>query len=762
MLFFVALWLLACDTVPIDCSESEKIRVFTDADQDGFGVEGTEKMVCDVVDGLSTNDNDCDDARGDVSPGGFEECDGLDNDCDDDIDENLIELTFFEDSDHDGFGNPDIIVLACAPGPGQAPIADDCDDDDELTYPFAVEFCDDKDNNCDGIVDGPTELLDVETTPWWYRDADADGYGDADFGFQGCNQPANSADNLEDCDDLDPDRHPGVGETCDGVDNDCDGYQDESDPDLDPAEMTTWYADTDLDGVGDPNTTVSACTQPWFYVSNNLDCDDMEPLLGLPDAWLLDNDGDGFGAGPPSVDSCVAPYPDYVLAAYGVDCNDANVAQYPGGNEVCNLIDDDCDGKIDDADLDIDPDNLIDWHTDADLDGFGDPLSILSACKKPAGTVLDDTDCNDLDNDIHPDATEVCNGADDDCDLDIDDADLSLDPDSQSTWYADLDGDGFGDDTSELLACDQPEFYTDVAGDCDDTDEFLGLATTWLDDIDGDGVGAGAPPIPGATCLSPLPDLVPATLGTDCEPEDPEIYPGADDLCGDEVDQDCVGGDETCRTCLEILTNAPASTNGTFSINPDGLIDREVWCDMEVDGGGWTLVASSVGSFDDSGVGYATTLRTASPGTTMTGLWKDLRAIVTGNSDIRFACKDDNLDLAMRVDLSFYDVPWYSEITLGNDASSCFNEADGAGFVIPEPSRRNNKTGVVLALGDDYGAGFLEGEDTCLDASDFTVDFDDRGMDGNPSDGTDWGEANGTKKCGTSGNGDAFLVFVRE
>jgi hypothetical protein len=762
MTLLASLWLVACGPPPIECADIEKIEVFLDEDQDGYGQPGTARLVCDVVDGLSTNSRDCDDSRAEVSPAAFEECDGIDNDCDDDIDENLVELEFFLDADLDGFGDPTQIVPACAPGPGYAPTGDDCDDSDPLSSPLGTEFCDGKDNDCDGLIDDSDPSLDPETTPWWYADQDGDGYGDPDLALQKCDAPPGSADNADDCNDNDPDQRPGVGETCDGIDNDCDGLRDESDPDLDPAELLTWFADSDLDGFGDPDTTIAACTQPWFYVDNNEDCDDEEPLLGLPDAWLLDNDGDGYGAGPPSADSCTPPYPDYVLAAYGIDCNDANIAQNPGAIEICNTIDDDCDGLADDADPDIDPDVLVSWHVDDDGDGFGNPDFFVDACRQPADSVLDDSDCDDGDEDIHPDATEVCNGFDDDCDALIDDADDSLDPSSQLTWYADLDKDGVGNDASDLLACDQPELYTNIGGDCDDTDPDVGAASEFLDDADGDGYGAGVPPIAGEFCLPPIGGTVPASNGIDCAPLDPDIHPDAVDVCADGVDQDCAGGDAVCRTCLEIQDNDPSPATGTHTINPDGITNREVWCDMDVDGGGWTLVTASVLPMDDAGVGYSTTLRTASPGTTMTGLWNGLRSVITGNSDIRFACKDDNFDTAMRVDLSFYDVPWYSEITVGADSASCFNEADGAGFALPEPSRRNNKTGVVLALGDAYGAGFLEGEDSCGDALDFTVDFDDRGMDGNPNDGTDWGEANGTKKCGTSGNGDAFLVFVRE
>ena len=82
---------------------------------------------------------------------------------------------------------------------------------------------------------------------------------------------------------------------------------------------------------------------------------------------------------------------------------------------------------------------------------------------------------------------------------------------------------------------------------------------------------------------------------------------------------------------------------------------------------------------------------------------------------------------------------------------------------VPPPARRNNLTGDFLDVGDTWNtAGFLEGEDQCYDTGDFTVDFDDRGMGGNLTDGTDWGEANYTPKCGAALGGEAWYIFYRE
>jgi hypothetical protein len=98
----------------------------------------------------------------------------------------------------------------------------------------------------------------------------------------------------------------------------------------------------------------------------------------------------------------------------------------------------------------------------------------------PSGYVTSDDDCDDTDADIHPGADEYCNGTDDDCDGDTDEDD-ALDV---STFYADADGDGYGDAGSTTAACAAPSGYTADATDCDDADASVWPGAT---EVCGDG-----------------------------------------------------------------------------------------------------------------------------------------------------------------------------------------------------------------------------------------------------------------------------------
>ena len=450
-----------CDGIDNNCDgevdENLYITWYLDYDGDGFGDSNFSNNDCDPGTGYVDNDLDCDDLNASAYPGNSEICDGIDNDCDGDVDGNLASI-FYPDSDGDGFGDPSSPISVCNTANGLVDNPNDCDDNDASAFPGATEVCDEIDNNCDGVVDEDLVLT-------WYLDNDQDTFGDPLYQMQACNRPFGYTDNPQDCDDNSASVSPFAVEICDSIDNNCDGLINEG---LD----ATYYLDSDGDGFGDITNQQVACSQPQGYVLNPDDCNDTEitanPIAseicdtidnncngqineGLNADYYLDADGDGFGDINTLQVSC-APVANHVLN--GDDCDDSEATANPVAAEVCDLIDNNCDGQINEG-LDAT------YYIDTDGDGYGNATISQVACSQPQGYVLNPDDCNDTSASASPIATEVCDGIDNDCNG-------STDEGVELTFYLDYDQDGFGDPNQVYNGCSQPQFYTSNDLDCDD------------------------------------------------------------------------------------------------------------------------------------------------------------------------------------------------------------------------------------------------------------------------------------------------------
>ncbi len=270
-----------------------------------------------------------------------------------------------------------------------------------------------------------------------------------------------------DCDDGDPSIHPEASELCgDGLDNDCDGAIDD-------------------DGVGAV-------------------------------AIYEDADGDGFGRGEPRSACTVLPG----HADRPGDCDDADPGRHPEALDLCDGVDDDCDGAIDDAS----PFYL--FFRDADGDGAGDARRTLEACAAPDGWVREGGDCDDRDPSIRPGRPDPCDGIDQDCDG-IADEDASF-----FVLYPDEDDDGWGATDGAVTTCRALPGMVDRPGDCDDDDPGV-TRRLWYTDHDGD--GWGAPPVVDR-CEAP-PGTV--SLGSDCDDDNPAVHPDRPEICGNGLDDDC-------------------------------------------------------------------------------------------------------------------------------------------------------------------------------------------------------------------------------
>ncbi|MFZ5476523.1 MAG: MopE-related protein [Myxococcota bacterium] len=476
-----------------------------------------------------------------------------------------------------------------ADGDGVSVEQGDCDDFDAAAHPDAVEHCDGLDEDCDRVADE-----DAVDALLWYTDGDDDGFGDPATGVLACEGDVLVAD---DCDDGDPTVHPGGDEHCDGRDEDCDGEVDE-----DAVDRGVWFADADGDGFGDPATSGVACAGDTQDAS---DCDDADPSV-FPGAdehcdgvdedcdrvadedavdallWYDDGDGDGYGDPTTGTLGCAGPVLD------GTDCDDATAEVHPGADEHCDGVDEDCDGDVDEDAVDAPT-----WYVDGDGDGYGDPAAPVVACE---GDADEGSDCDDGDPGVHPDASEHCDGVDEDCDGVADDASVDA-----GIWYTDADGDGYGDAYTAAIACSGD---TTVGTDCDDADAGVSPgadehcdgvdedcdgtvddgavdAATWYTDADGDGYGdpaTGAPACDGDT-----------TDGTDCDDADGDVFPGAEEACNgedddcdgapgaDEVDSDGDGVLDCAATYLSFDGDDFADVPGTISFDFSAAITAEAW-----------------------------------------------------------------------------------------------------------------------------------------------------------------------------------------
>ncbi len=314
------------------------------------------------------------------------------------------------------------------------------------------------------------------------------------------------------------------------------------------------------------------------------DCDDNNASVTIF-YFYRDLDNDGHGAGE-KVPACSVPEG---MTVSNDDCNDANDKMHPGSIEVCDQLDNDCDGETDEGFSNR-------WYQDKDKDGKGNPNVFVDSCAEPPGHVANSDDCDDENDLKYIGALELCDDViDNDCDGVTDNAEGAV------KQYLDDDEDQFGREDMWLWGCEVIEGYVKVAGDCDDSTDKVGpsvaelcnnnidddcdgvtdtdsVMSTWYQDLDVDSFGNAQMTL--VACEAPQGYVADKT---DCDDTAKAVNPSVQEVCNNGIDDNCDDSFNSCVLSGNVSLADPDSTlSGATADQKFGSVVTS--CDINNDG----------------------------------------------------------------------------------------------------------------------------------------------------------------------------------
>jgi hypothetical protein len=466
-----------CNAIDDDCDsqfdEGALATFYQDADNDSYGNLNNAVVTCPAPFGYVSNPDDCVDNNSSINPGVAESCNLIDDNCNGAIDDG-VQTSFYADTDNDTFGNPNVILLACAAPVGYVANNADCDDGNPSLQPNATETCNGIDDNCNGAFDEAVQIYHFTDNTAGIPFAIAGNASGTSLklvngalgsalcptGFSVKNFTDSASYNSL-LTAIEFSVHANNGYELGASSVSADLRRSSSGPtqirfaySIDSG--TTWLDEginhTVVNGAcGSTNTaiwdfddfiTIKTLTFR-IYGFNAASTTGILQLLNInfngTVCALADEDGDGFNT--------------------ALDCDDNSVSVFPGATESCNGIDDNCNILIDEG-------AKIIFYADEDNDTYGNVAFSTLACNESAGFVSDSTDCNDNNASIHPAQTEICNTTDENCNGQIDEG-------VQIVFYADADSDNFGVINATTLACIAPAGFVANSADCNDANSAI-------------------------------------------------------------------------------------------------------------------------------------------------------------------------------------------------------------------------------------------------------------------------------------------------